>query len=328
MSSERSLGNIMMFGYPRSGTTWIAEILSASGELTYLHEPDNERINIHGLYHKFGGRRFPIAPKGRDMVGLFRRSLNGYYLSDQSRLSTYPLAFLKWTPQKLERYIGSISRSKKLDSRVKLGLLKNLMRTYRALGVAKLQGPFLVKSVHSGLMLERFIQSPDLDFQPLIVLRHPAAIIRSMKTMKNPDLYRGIEKNPNLSKLLSEDKIRSILTLRTPLEKIAMQISIHHHLWHEWAMKYDIKTIKHEDLLVDPKEGFKTLYQDLGLHFTPRVERLIDQKNKGGAGYKTNRNSKSLIGKWKGFFSQDELDQIRRGYMILPTPFYSDFSKD
>ena len=50
---------IILFGLPRSGTTWVSQILTANDDWVYIHEPDNEKISPIAWIGKNNLHRFP-----------------------------------------------------------------------------------------------------------------------------------------------------------------------------------------------------------------------------------------------------------------------------
>jgi hypothetical protein len=50
---------ILLAGLPRSGTTWVGEIMSQADDVKYVFEPDNEKINAYAWLCKSGHHRFP-----------------------------------------------------------------------------------------------------------------------------------------------------------------------------------------------------------------------------------------------------------------------------
>ena len=321
--TPKSHHNIILFGYPRSGTTWISEVLTCTGELKYLHEPDNERTNISGLLAKKGGPRFPILDPENKLQNLFKQTLNGNFIDGTSWKTTYPIKALGYTVENLEQFIDSSTWKKSISNKGKL-LILDRWNCANLKFNAKIKQQKLIKTVHAGLLLEPL--SRKLDFTPIISLRHPAAIIKSMQQLNNKDIYRGIEKDPNLKSIVPQKGITKISSLKTNLEKQALQISIHHYYWAELLKTQNILTIKHEGLLLDSKAAFKNIYTTLGLNYNTFVDDFIDSKNKSGSGYGTSRNTTELLDTWKKGFTQDELNQIERGYKTLPSPWYKDFS--
>ena len=68
---EATLSNrVLVVGVPRSGTTWVATILSKCRDTMFVNEPDDERRNTHAEMAKASLGRYPIiAPHDRLRVG-------------------------------------------------------------------------------------------------------------------------------------------------------------------------------------------------------------------------------------------------------------------
>jgi len=61
---------ILVCGIPRSGTTWLGQILSQSSKVNYVHEPDDEKKYFSAFKLKENMHRFPY---------LTRKDKNIYY---------------------------------------------------------------------------------------------------------------------------------------------------------------------------------------------------------------------------------------------------------
>ena len=55
---------ILILGTPRSGTTWLFEVLSGAPGVTAVMEPDNEKVSFLGRYYKPHLPRFPTLQPG------------------------------------------------------------------------------------------------------------------------------------------------------------------------------------------------------------------------------------------------------------------------
>ena len=55
---------ILIVGLPRSGTTWIGQVLSSADRVEYVYEPDNERRSVLAWICKSEMHRFPYFTAG------------------------------------------------------------------------------------------------------------------------------------------------------------------------------------------------------------------------------------------------------------------------
>ena len=81
---------IVIFGLPRSGTTWLANTLAQSVGVQYVVEPDNEGTTFLGYFYKRGLGRFPYFRVGEEPKGylkLFKRALFGDFITYESKMN-------------------------------------------------------------------------------------------------------------------------------------------------------------------------------------------------------------------------------------------------
>ena len=57
-------GRILVIGPPRSGTTWVEQVLGRAAGARVVHEPDNETSNPFALRAKTSLGRFPVLAPG------------------------------------------------------------------------------------------------------------------------------------------------------------------------------------------------------------------------------------------------------------------------
>jgi len=80
-----------------------------------------------------------------------------------------------------------------------------------------------------------------------------------------------------------------------------------------------IQVVRHEDLSLDPVSGYRTLYQALGLDFTPRAEQAIlnssSSENPTEVSQKkvhtVKLDSRANLDNWKRRLMPEEVDRIR-----------------
>jgi hypothetical protein len=90
--------------------------------------------------------------------------------------------------------------------------------------------------------------------------------------------------------------------------------------------------VRHEDLSLDPVDGYRNLYSLLGLEFTPRVEKAIlnasssenpvELSRKKVHGYKL--DSRANVNNWKKRMTPDEINRVREIAAEVAPLYYSD----
>jgi hypothetical protein len=94
----------------------------------------------------------------------------------------------------------------------------------------------------------------------------------------------------------------------------------------------NVRIVKHEDLSVDPLAGFAELYVQLGLPFTPGVERAIrkSSSSENPAELSTDRvhsvrlDSRANLHNWKRRLAPEEIRRIRSLTEEVAHEYYPD----
>lgn len=149
---------VVVTGIHRGGTTFLGELLHASGHYAYLHEPLNARFGIEGV-----DRWYPQRPPG-DPPAALDALLERLHAMD-IRFRTPRVAGEPW-PKRLARRV--------VKSRGHLDLLR-----YRWL---QRQREVLVKDPFFSLCAGSFAARHD-DVRAIFVVRHPAAVFDSVSRM-------------------------------------------------------------------------------------------------------------------------------------------------
>lgn len=149
---------VVVTGIHRGGTTFLGELLQASGHYAYLHEPLNARFGIEGIDHWYPELPLDSAPSALGAV------LDRLHAMD-IRFRTPHVAGEPW-PKRLARRI--------VNSRGDLDLLK-----YRWLHRHR---EVLVKDPFFSLCAGHFADRHD-DVRAIFVVRHPAAVFDSVSRM-------------------------------------------------------------------------------------------------------------------------------------------------
>jgi hypothetical protein len=88
----------------------------------------------------------------------------------------------------------------------------------------------------------------------------------------------------------------------------------------------DSKIVVYEDLCSKPLEIFHELFDFTDLSWDENVEKLVINRSAGGDRgqlYSTSRDSKNMINSWKGKISEEELYNIKNAYCAFDLPWYS-----
>lgn len=170
----------------------------------------------------------------------------------------------------------------------------------------------------------------------VVLLRHPAAFYASLKRVN----WHFDFNNFLAQKELMADHLAPLENLiKKPNKSFAEEAAI---LWlclYTVLTKYlkknpDWLMARHEDLALEPLEGFAALYQKLNLDFTPQIEKTIAQYSaaenvgqvKSGEELVLKRNSQALVKLWQKQLTPEEIKIIKEITGELAAHYYANDS--
>jgi hypothetical protein len=218
---------------------------------------------------------------------------------------------------------------KELIERLKIATRAHLK--YRVTGLHLLPRQYLIKDPMACFSSEYLHRTTKM--ATVIIIRHPAACIRSLRRLG----WRF-----NLAHLTSQPALMSrhlqpILGRINPSNVSELEESA--LLWtsiYSTLIKYadrnpNIIVVRHEDLSSSPIEVLMDLYNRLGLPFTPWTERRISEYTQSGniidapvgTAHELYRHSRAISSSWHGTFSAVELAHIKELTGQVSDRFYS-----
>jgi len=303
---------ILVTGAHRSSTTWVGKMLTASGQVAYISEPLNVR-------HRPGVMRKPIrywynyisTENERDYLPSLRDML-------QFRYHT-------WEEIKSLRSLKDLLRMARDWSNFQSG------RLYKKRPLLK--DPFAVFSA------PWFFKA--LDCQIVITVRHPAAFISSLKRLDWPFDFNDLLSQPLLMQDWLEpyrgDMERLVKESNGIIKSSCMLWRIIYSVVKEFQQQYpQFRIFRHEDLSIDPLQGFQEIYNNLDLEFTEKVKRTIINSSSAdnpmelisNKKHTVKLDSRSNLLNWKHRLNSEEIFQIRKLTDDLTSYYYPDLRWD
>lgn len=304
MTSNRP---ILVTGSHRSGTTWAGEMISASSQVAYIHEPFNRDDHPGaGVFNKRFDIWFPyITPENLvDIYESYRKTLEFRfdYLAALRSIRSVPDIQIVFSSAK--RFSGFKSRN-----------LRPLVKD-----------PIAIFSAES--------LASSFNMSVLVMIRHPAAFVSSLKNLKWTFPFEHFLRQPLLMRdhlHPFEMEIRDFSANRkeTLDQAILLWKVIHHVILKYQANHPDWIFMRHEDLSREPMVNFGDIFKKLDLDFTHHVKRVIQEHTEASnpaevAADCIKRDSKTNIWNWKKRLTQDEILHIRRQIGNLSDNLYSD----
>lgn len=291
---------ILVTGAHRTGTTWVGKMLAANPQMAYISEP----LNVH---HRPGVLSAPVqhwytyicAQNEAQFLPALEQTLRFRYhlLAETLSLRSF-------------KDVGRMGR----DAGI---FLRGRLRRQRPL----LKDPFAVFS--APWFASR------LGCRVVITVRHPAAFASSLKRLDWPFDFNHLLAQPLLMRDWLEPYRDEMLRLVQPQDAatandVIAQAGLLWRLVYQAVAEYSrqfpqFMVVRHEDLALDPVGGFRRLYADLGLAFTPEVEQTVlassssenPQELSHRSVHAVRLDSRASLHNWKRRLTAEEIARLR-----------------
>jgi hypothetical protein len=315
---------ILVAGLPRSGTTWVGEVLGRTAGARYLHEPDNHLVRPDAWWAKRRLGPYPELHPGE--AGGDYEQLWALAFAGGPRLSPlYAGARLlqragAWG---LSGRIASLQCSRIAADPLMAGhrLRPTSGRPAHGQHPRLAPSPLIVKSVHCARSLEWVADR----FAPAVVVveRHPFGVISS---------WRKLGWNDFLDTDIGAVRYSTaVLGVAPPppgsrwLERAAWHYGVlSSYLDHARRRHPDWLVVRHEVLCSGPEPAFRRLSARLGVCFTDDTARFLAASNRPGDGYSTHRLWREQVDGGRSRLTPAEralvLATLDRFTGALPTP--------
>ena len=305
--SMESSRPILVTGSHRSGTGWVSRILAGSA------------TPVHYIWEPFS----VLARPGICAAG-FRVWFP--YVTDDNE-ATY-LAAVRDTVA-LRYGVGAELRAVRSPKDV-ARMIRDLASTRRAARIGArplLKDPIALFSAE--WLAERF------GAQPVVLIRHPAAFTSSLLRHGWRHPFGDFLAQPVLMRdrlADSEQEIRRFAQVEQPLleQAILLWNILHGEIARVRAARPEWMYRRHEDLVMQPLEGFTDLYERLGLADDGSLPAVVEHYS--GASNPADvrspgdqrRDSKAGVGLWKERLSPEQIARVREGTAEVASAFYAD----
>jgi hypothetical protein len=176
-----------------------------------------------------------------------------------------------------------------------------------------------------------------LGCQVVITVRHPAAVISSLKRLGWQFDMNDLLAQPLLMRDHLEPFRAAMEEILKDPEDVITQGSLLWRMIYQAVNRYrvtrpDFLVFRHEDLSRSPMEGFERLYVALALEFSPRVKRTIFKATRAGnprevtthQAHAVQLDSRANLYNWKYRLNEAEITRIRELTEDVAEYFYAD----
>ena len=278
---------IIISGSPRSGSTWIGRVLEVHPDTRYVHEPFNigiERKNSPFKYWMEG----VLDNQNQTHLSKVKTYLNGFYSVDKSFVQEEFKKVKGWST--LRDFFWILKERRRLTS--------------------------IIKDPIAFFALEWL--SENISDKVIITIRHPAAVVASLKQKQWGYDFSQMPKQPELMDSFLKPFKKEIELFAATEKSIVEQGAL---LWNcVYAVNIELMKshkdwlfVKNEDLSLDPMGEFTRVFKFLEMPFDESVVKYVKETTtaKDGEESLLVRDSKKNVDKWKNILSLEEISFIK-----------------
>ncbi|WJW75345.1 sulfotransferase [Thiohalobacter sp. IOR34] len=300
----------LLFGMPRSGTTWIGKTFDSHPEVSYRHEPDSQ-FRLDDI--------MPLYPDPADAAD-YRQGVRAYCEEVLPRCTVRTCGKLP-----LFRKAGqSWLQWQGLRLRVFSARLLERLLGRRLVWKAAPGGRLVWKSIESLGRLGTLLRVIP-DSRAVLIVRDPCGYVASVLRGEQAGRFGAadsIAEDYNLFALLLQTEYARAIGLELKAIRAASPVQRLAWLWvlnNEKACR-DIQglpqaaILRYEDLCRVPREGFRRLFDFCGLAWSPQTERFIAASTEAGhqaAYYAVVKDPLRAANRWREELDEGQIEAIR-----------------
>lgn len=305
---------ILLFGMPRSGTTWIGKIFDSHPQVLYRHEPDSwvklaelplyEEAGRHDEYANYlSGYADKLEdihlPQVTTKLPLFPKQFSGPIRACGYRASVLMSNVVsRIRPSMVLPTLSSVSRSRS-DFKVAWKSIESLGR----LGVIKRCLPES-KSVH-------IIRHPCGYIASVLKGEEGKQFVSSSRTSEDYDLFEKLLATDNGGRYdLSLENLKAM----QPEERLAWRwLLVNEKAMKELEGVNNNLVLRYEDLCENPLQKSQELFSFAGLVWNDQTEKFVSSSvhNSKEGYYSVFKNPKEAAYKWRNYLSEEQQALIK-----------------
>ena len=163
----------------------------------------------------------------------------------------------------------------------------------------------------------------------VVLIRHPAAFAGSLKERGWTHPFAHFLLQPLLMRDHLEPFAGDILRFAREERDVVDQAALLWKVIYATISRYrerhpDWIYLRHEDLSKDPVEGFRVLFEKVGLEFSAATERAIVTHSFARTDAGLRRDSRANIDTWKQRLTGPEIERVRAAVADVSGEFYAD----
>jgi len=159
----------------------------------------------------------------------------------------------------------------------------------------------------------------------IYLLRHPAAVASSFARLgwTGEQFERRFTRTRLQALSLDYTQFTSFWAAHGAIQAVALLL-----MGQALGSSVDHKIVLYEDLCLQPVQEYRGLYEFAGLTWNDHVEECVvsmsesNHINRQRDAYGVRRNSSRMVDIWREELTQDQVEQVKRGYLHYDPPYY------
>lgn len=295
-----AVSKVLVVGLPRSGTSWVGKALGLAPETTYVHEPDGDH-DPFAYRARRGSFITPVLRPGDEAPELERLWRGAFAGGQRSTAIRSRLAWRLYRKSPVEQRWEAWSTGRETRS---LKLISALATPLAAVSTAQ---HVVAKTVRAEFCVEWISDR----FAPAVVVveRHPLNALSSWSEL-------GYGKDPRALAPLGEISLARwgvpAPNCDAPLiERQAFVYGVGAATLREAARANSAWTVvSHEALCIDAQPSIRALLDQVGLDWGEATQRYLDESDRDGSGYHTQRKAREQPDRWRSRLDSGQVDTI------------------
>lgn len=318
---------ILVFGMPRSGTTWIGKLFDSHPDTLYRHEPDSVRRLSLPLFPEQD-----TAPQYRQELERFVDSLPRMRSPEiVGKQPLFPKAYQ--SAAALFAYRASVLAAKSASR-----FRRHFPCPYRPTAARHERARIVWKSIESVGRLGVCIEALP-DARAFHLMRHPCGYIASM--LRGEAARRFVEEKPSANGLWVLKRLLATATGKAhgmSLEEFR-QLTIEERLAWRWILTQEkiladierskrVLTVRYEDVCANPVEMTRKMFAFADLAWQPQTEGFIRASTEATdtSYYSVFKQPQASAGRWRSELSPVMIERVLR--IIRSSPLYRFYADD
>lgn len=305
---------ILLFGMPRSGTTWIGKIFDSHPDTLYMHEPDSwEKLDMLPLFTEEDSD-LDNCSYVQEFISLLPNMRKAQVTSKLPVFRKSYQSVLHFQLYRLSIYVSSIAH--------KLGFSKSVDPLARVSAIQRERPIIVWKSIES-LGRMPYVANCINGKSMVHIVRNPAGYIASVLNGERKNTFQSSTPSSEdfhiFEMLLSTARGKSLgysmseLKQLDPVERLAIRWRLYNEIVYEQCCTDpNYQMLVYEDICRDPESVTKRLFQHCGLTWNNQSTDFVlesTSQNKD-AYYSVYKSPLEAAYKWKKSLDDSEIRKI------------------